>query len=434
VTRIFAQIKATFVSLHYFNYRMWFFCALVSNLGTWIQRVAQDWLVLRVLTHGNGVAPAVVTALQFIPVIALTPYAGSLADRMNRRKLLMLTQAGQGVLALALGVMTLTGQVRLWHVFIFAFLLGCVTAIDGPVRQTFVGEMVPPDTLPNAVGLNSASFNSSRLIGPAIGGLLIKAVGTGWAFVINGGSFAATIIGLMLMQPALLYAVSKKHAPKEKGQVRAAFEYVKGRRDLQMIFLVMAVISCLGFNAQLTNSLMATKVFDKDAAQFGLLSSFFAIGALAGALLAARRKRPRLRLILTAAFGFGLFSGISALMPTYATFGIAGIFVGLCTLTLMTGANATIQISTAPHMRGRVIALYLLVFQGVTPIGSLIIGFISQHISTRWSIGVGSIAALLVSIGALLWARRNWHVGVRLDQVFPPHVIVEDLPINHQVR
>jgi MFS family permease len=375
------QIRATFASLHYLNYRLWFFAALISNLGAWIQRIGQDWLVLRILTNGNGMAPATVTALQFIPVIALTPYAGLLADRLPRRKLLIATQAGQGVLAFALGTLTLTGRVQLWHVFVLAFLLGCVTAIDGPVRQTFVTEMVPGEMLPNAVGLNSASFNSSRLVGPALAGLLITAFGTGWAFIINGASFVATIVGLSLMRTNKLYATPK--APREKGQIRQALEYVKGRRDLQMIFIVMGVISCLGFNSQLSISLMATKVFDKGAGQFGLLSPFFAIGARAGALRAARRKHPRLRLILTAGVGFGVFSAISAVMPTYATFGIAGIFVGLCTLTLMTGANSTVQMSTSPHMRGRVVALYLLVFQGVGPVGSLTIGWIAQHISTR---------------------------------------------------
>jgi len=404
----------------------------VSNLGAWIQRIGQDWLVLRVLTNGNGVAPAIVTALQFIPVIALTPWAGLLADRLPRRRLLVATQAGQSFLAFALGTMTLTGHVRLWHVYVFAFLLGCVTAIDGPVRQTFVSEMVPTEMLPNAVGLNSASFNSSRLIGPALAGLAIAAFGTGWTFMINGCTFLATILGLSLMRPALLYPTPK--APRERGQLGAALAYVRGRRDLIMIFIIMGVLSCLSFNSQLTISLMATKVFDRQAGQFGLLSSIFAIGALAGALLAARRRHPRLRLILAAAFFFGVFSTLSALAPTYLTFGLSGIFVGLCMITLMSGANSAIQMSTDPAMRGRVMALYLLIFQGVTPIGSMTIGLIAQHISTRWSIGVGAIAALVVSLGALWWARRNWHLTVHLDQVFPPHVTVIDPAVQSPVR
>ena len=419
-------ISTTFASLRFYNYRVWAVGALVSNLGVWIQRIGQDWLVLRILTHTNGMAPAIVTALQFVPFIALSAYAGVLADRLPRRKLLIITQAAQGALALWLGIMTLTGVVQLWHVFVFAFLLGCATSIDGPVRQAFVAETVPPSMLPNAVGLNSASFNSSRLVGPAIAGLLIEVVGCGWTFVINGASFLGTILAVVAMRPAELYPAPR--VERHKGELREAIRYVGGRRDLIMIFAVMAVMSCFAFNTQLTNSLMATKVFDKPAGQFGLLSSIFAVGALLGALAAARRRHPRLRLILAASFCFGLAATASALAPSYITFGLAGILVGFCMLTTMTGANSAIQMSTAPEMRGRVIALYLLIFQGVTPIGALTIGWISQNLSTRWSIGVGAIAALAVSVAALLWARRNWHVTVRLDQVLPPHITVVQLP------
>ena len=413
----------TFASLKFFNYRLWFIGALVANTGSWIQRLGQDWLVLRVLTQTNALAPAIVTALQFLPVIALSAYAGVLADRLPRRKLLMFTQGGQGVLALALGVMTLTGVVQLWHVYVFALLLGCVTAIDNPVRQTFVAEMVPTPMLPNAVGLNSASFNSSRLIGPALAGLLIQAFDCGVTFVINGCAFAATILALLLMRSGQLYPVPK--AERHKGQIGEAIRYVRGRRDLLMIFAIMAVMSCFAFNTQLTNSLMATKVFDRGAGQFGLISSVFAIGALLGALMAARRRHPRLRLILTAVFCFGLAATLSALSPNYVTFCISGILVGFCMLTTMTGANSTIQISTTPEMRGRVIALYLMMFQGVTPIGSLLIGVIAQHWSTRWSIGIGAVAGLVASLTAVWWAHRNWHVTVHLDQMLPPHITIE---------
>jgi len=422
VNKVTGQVGATFASLKYFNYRLWFTGATVSNMGAWIQRVGQDWLVLRVLTHTNGIAPAIVTALQFLPFLFLSAYAGVLADRLPRRKLLVFTQAGQSVLALALGIMTLTGVVQLWHVYVFAFLLGCVTAIDNPVRQTFVAEMVPGPMLPNAVGLNSASFNSSRLIGPALAGLLIQGLGCGVTFVINGCTFIATIIALLAMRPGQLYAVPK--AERRPGQIKEAIAYVRGRPDLLMIFSVMAVMGCFAFNTQLTNSLMATKVFDKAAGQFGLLSSIFAIGALLGALMAARRRHPRLRLILAAAFCFGLAASLSSVMPNYATFAATGILVGFCMLTTMTAANSTVQMTTSPEMRGRVLALYMLIFNGVTPIGSMTIGWIAQYWSTRWSIGVGAIAALLASLLALWWAHRNWHVTVRFDQILPPHITV----------
>jgi MFS family permease len=416
-------VTQTFASLQLFNYRLWFTGALVSNIGAWIQRVGQDWLVLRELTDNSGLAAGIVTALQFLPFLFLSPWAGLLADRLPRRRLLIATQTGQGVLALGLGILVWSGHCQLWHVYVFAFLLGCVTAFDGPVRQTFVAEMVPPEMLPNAVGLNSASFNSSRLIGPALAGLLIQGFGTSWAFLLNAVTYAATIVALCLMRRSELQPVAS--ATREPGQIRAALHYVRGRPDLVLILTIVFVVSMLGLNSQLTISLMATTVFHKQAGEFGLLSSIFAVGALLGALLAARRTHPRVRLIIGATLGFGVASGLSALMPTYWTFGLAGIFVGLCTLTLITAANATIQVSTPPALRGRVIALYMLVFQGATPIGSPLIGYIAEEWGARWSIAVGSIASLAVAIGALIWIWRHWHITAHLEG-FPPRVVIVD--------
>ncbi|MDR1450001.1 MAG: MFS transporter [Propionibacteriaceae bacterium] len=413
-------ISQTFASLRLVNYRLWFAGALVSNVGAWIQRVGQDWLVLRELTDNSGLAAGVVTALQFTPFLFLSPWAGLLADRLPRRRLLLATQAGQGGLAIGLGALVWSGHCQLWHVFGFAFLLGCVTAFDAPVRQVFVAEMVPSELLPNAVGLNSASFNSSRLIGPALAGLLIESFGTSWAFFLNAITYAATIGALALMRRSELQPVAS--APREKGQLRAGLAYVRGRPDLLLIFAVIFIVSMLGLNSQLTIALMATTVFHKEAGQFGLLSSIFAIGALLGALNAARRTRPRLRLILATTVGFGLASAASAAMPTYWTFGLAGIFVGFATLTLITAANATIQITTPPELRGRVIALYMLVFQGATPIGSPVIGWIGQAWGARWAIAVGGGAALLAAGAALLWTRRHWRFTVQRG--FPPHIVV----------
>ena len=419
--RVRTAIAQTFASLKFFNYRMWFCTALISNMGAWIQRVGQDWLVLKELTNNSGLAAGIVTALQFAPVLVLSAWAGVLADRLPRRALLIATQAGQGILAVGLGMLIFSGHAQLWHVYGFAFLLGCVTAFDAPVRQTFVAEMVPPASLSNAIGLNSASFNSSRLIGPAMAGFLIQAFGTGWAFVINGVTFAATIIGLICMRKVELHTVEK--APKEKGQIRQAVLYIRDRPEIWLILVVIGVVSCLGFNSQLTIGMMATQVFDRQAGQFGLLSSMFGIGALIGALMAARRARPRLRLIIGSTIGFGLTSALSAVMPTYLTFGLSGILVGLFTLTLMTAANATVQISTEPAMRGRVVALYMLVFQGATPIGSPIIGWISQAWGTRWAIGIGALSALVVAAAALIWLRRHWNLTASLKG-FPPHLVI----------
>jgi len=429
VARVRRVIAQTFASLGFFNYRMWFCTALVSNVGAWIQRLGQDWLVLKELTNNSGLAAGIVTALQFAPVLVLSAWAGLLADRLPRRALLIATQAGQGVLALGLGALVFSGHAQLWHVYGFAFLLGCVTAFDAPVRQTFVAEMVPQESLPNAIGLNSASFNSSRLIGPALAGFLIQAFGTSWAFIINGVTFAATIIGLICMRRSELRVVER--AKKEKGQIRQAIGYIRDRPEIWLVLVIIGVVSCLGINSQLTIAMMATQVFDRQAGEFGLLSSMFGVGALLGALMAARRTHPRLRLIIGATIGFGLTSLLSAVMPTYLTFGLSGIFVGLCTLTLITAANATIQLSTEPAMRGRVVALYMLVFQGATPIGSPVIGWISQAWGARWAIGIGAVSALVMAAAALLWLRRNWHLTPGLEG-FPPHLVIrtphEDVP------
>ncbi|PJI94012.1 MFS transporter [Luteimicrobium subarcticum] len=416
---------STFDSLRFRNYRLWFAGALVANVGTWMQRVAQDWLVLTHLSHDSSFAVGIVTALQFLPFLLMAPVGGLLADRVDRRKLLMTTQAAMGALALGLGTLVLTGTVQLWHVYAFALALGVVATIDAPVRQTFVSQLVPADRLSNAVGLNSASFNAARLIGPGVAGLLIAAVGAGWVFVINGVSFAATILALLLMRVRDLRPMPV--ARRGRGQVREGFRYVRGRSDILVIMVVVGVVSMFGLNFQLTSATMARTVFDKGAGEYGVLGSILAIGSLAGALLAARRKQPRVRLVVGAAFAFGLAAGALALAPSYLMFAVLCIPVGLASLTMMTAANATIQMSTEPEMRGRVMAVYMMVFQGATPIGSPIVGWIGQQLGARWSIGIGSVTALLVSVGAYVWMKRHWHVQVRYRVAARPHLVVRHL-------
>jgi len=413
---------STFASLSFRNYRIWFAGALVANIGTWMQRVAQDWLVLTQLSDESGVAVGVTTALQFAPFLFLAPYAGVIADRVDRRKMLMVTQGAQGVLAAGLGALVLLGHAQLWQVYVFAGLLGAVTALDAPVRQTFVAQLVPASRLSNAVGLNSASFNAARLVGPGVAGLLIAWVGTGWVFVINAVSFAATIGALLLMRVSELQPMPS--APRAKGQLRAGVGYVRRRSDILLIMVVVGVVSTFGLNFQLTSAMMARTEFGRGAGEYGILGSVLAIGSLTGALLAARRERPRVRLVIGSAFAFGLASGAMALMPSYLTYALASIPVGLASLTMMTAANATIQMSTDPVMRGRVMALYMMVFQGATPIGSPIVGWIGEAFGARWSIGIGSITALLVAAGAALWARRAWDVRVRYHVVERPHLEV----------
>lgn len=386
-----------------------------------MQRVAQDWLVLAILTHDNSFAVGAVTALQFLPLLFFMPVAGTLADRFDMRKILLITQALQAVLALALGVLVLVNVATVVHVCIFAFLLGTVAAFDSPPRQVFVSELVPPSDLPNAVGLNSTSFNVARLVGPGLAGLLIAWTGPGWVFIINGFSFVATIFALLIQRPSEFYR-SQRSPRAKRGSVREGLRYVKHRQDLMVIFTVAGVISCLGMNFQLTTASMARAVFDKQAGEYGMLGSILAIGSLTGALLAARRRtQPRVRIVVISAFGFGIVSALNAIAPTYLTYAISLVPVGFVMLTMLTAANTAVQMSTEPEMRGRVMALYQTIMMGSTPAGALIVGWISQSISPRWGIGIGSVGAFAVAIGAFLWTRRHWDVEVHYRMRRRPH-------------
>jgi MFS family permease len=403
-------VSPTFRALSIHNYRLWATGALVSNTGTWMQRVAQDWLVLTVLTPNSGTAVGITTGLQFAPTLLLSPTAGALADRVDRRKLLVATQTALGVLAAVLGVLVLTHTAQLWQVYVLALLLGTVSAVDAPARQAFVSELVPTDTLPNAVGLNSASFHAGRLIGPGIAGLLIHWFGTGPVFLINAVSFAAVVTSLTRMRLGELRAVPRR--PRGGHPIREGLSYVRHRPDIVLTMVIVGMIGTFGLNFQVTTALMARLVFDKGAGEYGLLGSIMAIGSLAGALLAARREHPRLRLVIGAAFAFGIFATLSALMPTYELFALSLIPVGLSSLTLMTSANTSVQLSTDPVMRGRVMALYIAVFMGGTPIGSPIIGWIGETFGARYTILLGGVVALLTAAGAAAWLVL--HDGVRV--------------------
>ncbi len=416
-------MSATFASLRYVNFRLWFAGAMVANTGTWMQRVAQDWLVLTELSNDSGIAVGVVTALQFLPMLLLGAWAGVLADRLPRRLLLIGTQSGQGVLALGLGALVLSGRAELWHVYVFALLLGVVAALDAPARQTFVAELVPAERLSNAVSLNAASFNAARLIGPGAAGLLIAAVGSGWVFVINGVSFGATILSLTAMRRSELRELPRQRGPRA-GQLLAGVRYVRRRSDILVIMAVLAVASTFGLNFQLTSAMMARTEFGRGAGEYGIIGSVMAIGSLAGALLAARRERPRVRLVIGATLAFGAAMVVQSVMPTYWSYVLMSIPVGLAALTMMTSANSAIQISTDPQMRGRVMALYMMVFIGGTPIGSPLIGWIGETFGARWSIAVGGLATMAVAVGAALWARRAWHIEVRYRMRSRPHLRV----------
>ncbi len=413
--------SATFASLRVHNYRLYAAGGLISNSGTWMGRVAQDWLVLTELTDHSASALGIATGLQFAPFLLLAPWSGMIADRFPKRRILLATQLTLLATALLLGALTVTGAVQLWQVYALALIQGLALAVDNPARQAFVSEMVGPGLLANAVALNSASFNSGRLIGPAVAGLLIAAYGTGVAMLANAASFLLMIFALLAMRAGEL-----QPAPlaRGRGQIREGIAYVRGRPDIQVVMVLVFVLGTFGMNFQLTTALMATRAFGKGPTEFGLLGSVMAIGSLSAALLSARRARPRLRVLLLALAGFTVASGLAALAPTYEWFAVALVPCGLAALTAGTTANALVQLSVDPSVRGRVMALYMAIFMGGTPIGAPLIGRLGDWAGPRWTIGVGTIAVGLsvLVVGGWLVRRENGKVGTSTQ----PHQVAQE--------
>jgi MFS family permease len=343
-------VKRTFRSLRSFNYRTWAGGVLISNVGTWMQRTAQDWLVLTQLTHGNAAAVGVVMALQFGPQALLLPLNGFAADHLDRRKLLVGTQAAMGALALGLGVLTVAGIVRLWHVYAFALLLGCVTAFDSPARHTFVSELVGEADLSNAVALNSTSFNVARMIGPAMAGLLIAKAGSGWVFLSSAASFAAVLWALGLLRVGELHRRDRAH--RAEGNLGEGFRYVWNRLDLKTMLVMLFLIGTFGLNFPIFISTMSATVFHAGAGQYGLLTSIMAIGSIAGALVAARRAEPHIALLLVAAAVFGFGCALAAIMPNRWLFGLALLIIGVSAQTFTISTNSLVQLSTEPVCAG----------------------------------------------------------------------------------
>lgn len=373
-----------------------------------MQRTAQDWLVLTELTHHNATAVGVVMALQFGPQILLLPWTGLMADRCDRRRLLMATQGAMGLLALGLGILTVSGAVALWHVYVFAFLLGCVAAFDAPARQTFVADLVGDADLPNAVALNSASFNAARMTGPAIAGLLIAAVGTGWAFLINAASFAAVLGALNLLRTRELHL--SDHPARTNRGLAEGLEYVWRHPELKLALITLFLIATFGLNFPIFISTMSVIVFHGSSSQYGLLTSAMAVGSVVGALLAASRARPTLGLLLTSAVAFGFGCALAAVMPSAATFGLALVLIGLCAQTLTTSTNSFLQLSTERPMRGRVIAIFLAVLLGGTLMGAPIAGWVADQLGPRWALGLGAASGAAAGIVAIYYLLRYRHL------------------------
>lgn len=397
-------MSPTFSALAVRNYRIYILGAIVSNTGTWMQRIGQDWLVLQLT--GSGTALGITTGLQMLPVLLFSPIAGVVADRVPKRTVLRFTQMAMALPAALLGILAVTGVVQTWQVYVLAFVFGIGTAFDAPARQSFVVEIVGKEDLSNAVGLNSASFNLARMIGPAVAGLLIAALGSGveaagWVILVNAVSYLAVLMSLQLLDGSRLapstVTGTRKHA------VRDGITYVRSRPDLVLILTCVFFVGTFGMNFQMTSALMATDVFGKGAGEYGLLASIMAVGSLAGALMAARRTRPRLRFVVLAGGAFSIIEIVSGLMPTYASFAAVLPLLGLAALTMITSANATIQLTSSPMMRGRVAALYLMVFMGGTPIGAPLMGWVGETFGARWML-LGGGGVTLIGIGvATAW-------------------------------
>ena len=410
-----------FRALRVRNFRIYASANLVSLTGTWMQRIGQDWLVLQ-LSDDSGIALGLITALQFGPSLLLSMYGGVLADRYAKRRILVVTQALMGVLALLLGILVATGAVALWHVFVLAAALGSVAAIDAPVRQAFVSEMVGPGLLGNAVSLNSTIFNGARLVGPALAGLLIGAASgdTAPAFFLNAGSFAFTIGALAGMRAAELNP--SPPVARARGQLRAGLAYTWAHPDLMLAMVLAFVIGTFGFNYQVTIALMAREVFHLGAEAFGLLSTAFAVGSLSGALLSTRRSvRPRQRFLVISAVVFGLFTVVAGLMPGYASFAVLLVPTGAAALVFSVANNSFVQLGVDPQMRGRVMALYFMCFMGGTPVGAPLIGLISEHLGAPWGLILGGGVCVVAALAAAAFLARGRRV--RLEARLAPPVL-----------
>jgi MFS family permease len=416
-----------FASLRVRNYRLFASGQVVSNIGTWMQRIAQDWLVLE-LSGYNPVALGAAVTAQFIPTLLLTLWAGVLADRHDKRRMLMVLQSGMASCALVLGLLDVSGLVELWHVYLICFVFGVFTAFDPPVRQAFVGEMVGKEQLTNAVALNSSTFNLARIVGPAIAGVMITWTGTGWVFLVNAVSTVAVIVNLGRMNPAELHRDARP--ARHRGQFAEGLRYVRGRPDIMAVLALIFCVSTFAITFNTTLAIAAANVFHRQADGYGLLSTLIAAGTFVGAVLAVRRstrRRPGPRLLIGSALAFGVLETVAGLMPSYLTFGLALIPVGVAMMTFMNTANGTVQLGTAPEMRGRVMALYMLVFLGGNPIGGPMTGWLAATFGGRSPFVIGGIIAAVCAVVCGLVLARRGGVDVR-ERIMPRWVIRRRAP------
>jgi MFS family permease len=389
-------------SFRHRNFRILYPANALSNIGSWAQRVAQDWLVLE-LTHNSGAALGAVTAVQFAPVLLFSLHGGALADRVNKRKLLIATNFFAGLSSIVIGLLVITENIQLWHVFVGGAFLGVVTALDAPIRQAFTSELVGHSDVANAVSLNSANFNAGRLVGPAMSGFLIARFSTGPSFIINGLTYIFVIAALIAMREKEFFIQKKEET---LGTVREGIRYALARPDLYVVMLLVFFAATFGLNFQIFNALMATREFGKGPASYGLLGTYIAIGSLTGALLSARLERFRTtRFIIKLGVIFSIAVLILSVAPTYTWYSLWLPFCGITALTMLISANSYVQTHTDHAVRGRVMGIYLLIFMGGTPFGSLLIGYLTEAIGVRETVAFCGAVSLIAAL--VIWAVFN---------------------------
>ena len=384
----------TLRSFKHRNFKILFSANFLSNIGTWAQGVAQAWLILELTDSGTYLG--IVTSLQFAPILFFSISGGKIADKFNKRKVLMLTNLTAGISALSVATLVLTENIKIWHVMFFAFMLGMGNAIDAPVRQSFNVEVVGKDDLPNAVGLNSTNFNVGRLIGPGLSGLLIAAYGTGVSFLFNGISYLFVILALISIRENELFIEPKKSSSTK---IREAMSYVAARPDILAVMITVFFATSFGLNFNIFNTMMATQVFDKGAAEYGALGSILAVGSLSGAIISARLEKKRgPRFVMIGSMIFSAILILSAFAPTYLVYSILLPIIGCVALLTFIAANTMVQLRTDSQIRGRVMGIYLTVFLGGTPIVSPFIGIMTQEVGTRPTVAICGLISLLAAI------------------------------------
>jgi MFS family permease len=402
VRRFRAATKDTFRSLRYRNFRLFFYGQLISQVGNWLTLVAQTLLVLK-LTD-SGVALGMLAACQFGPILVLGPWAGLVADRSDKRRLLLIVQTLAMVQSLTLAALAATGSPPVGAIYLVAIFGGVTMAFDNPTRRSFVVEMVPEDDIPNAVGLNSALMTSSRVIGPALAGLLVTTVGYAWAFFGDGVSYLAVLAALLMMRRSELRPAPV--TPKARGQVRAGFRYIRSVPELFVPMAMMAVVGTLSYNFPTVFPLFVTRDLGGSASAFTILFSLVSVGSLVGALINARQVDVGVRHVSIAAVAYGATLAVMAVVPGLLSAFALGLVLGFFSITFIVSSTAIVQVRAAPNMRGRVLALQAMLFLGSTPIGGPIVGWVAEEFGARYSIALGAVAALGAGAWGLAAMRR----------------------------